>query len=94
MNIPDNIKIGGKIFKIGLANLNKTDNRKEYGGQSSIFKHWIKIQCDMPDSQKEETLIHEIIEIIANMNDLGLNHTQISTLSNSLYQVLVDNYRE
>ncbi len=38
-----------------------------------------------------ETSIHEIIEAINALNDLGMNHTQISTLSNCLTQVLTDN---
>ena len=38
-----------------------------------------------------ETSIHEIIEAINALNDLEMNHTQISTLSNCLTQVLTDN---
>lgn len=91
MNIPSKVKIGGKIFDVGLTNLTSTSGDKIYGGQSAVFRHWIKIQCDVPESQKEETFLHEIIELIGDMNDLKLNHTQISTLSNCLYQVICDN---
>lgn len=93
MVIPEKIKIGGKLYSVLIANLNKEIGNKEYGGQTSLFKHWIKIQCDMPESQKKETLLHEIIEIINGMNDLGLNHTQISILSNYIYQVYIDNFQ-
>jgi hypothetical protein len=90
LNIPSKVKIGGKIYEVSFTNLTSGSN-KIYGGQSAIFRHWIKIQCDMPQAQKEETFLHEMIELIGEMNDLQLNHTQVSTLSNSLYQVIVDN---
>lgn len=91
MRIPNKIKISGHLVNVSLENLNNNLSGKAYGGQTDIFNQWIKLQLNMPQEQIESTLIHEIIEQINGLNDLNLNHTQISVLATSIHQVLNDN---
>ncbi len=88
MEIPQTIKIGGHLITVKeVEDLDNEDNM----GRWIIDKNEIQIEKNMPQSQKETTLIHEILEAIVGMNDLKLEHRIISLLETSLYQVLKDN---
>lgn len=83
------IKIGGHKFKV------KVDKSltPEEGSPAHIlpWKNEIHISPYMAKSGAEEALLHEVIEGINTRFQLKLNHPQITTLSESLYQVLKDN---
>ena len=51
----------------------------------------IKIKKDMPDDIKFATLVHEIVEILVDNNDLGIDHKTVSILSTGLSDVLLKN---
>lgn len=89
MNIPDILKIGPHIYSVSFRE-NITRDRGALG-ESCLNGLWISIDNSCPESQQEETLIHEIIEQIDSQYDLKLNHQTISTISNAFYQVLKDN---
>jgi hypothetical protein len=52
---------------------------------------WIHIDNSIFREQQESALIHEIIEQIDCINQLGLEHGQICVLESMLYQVIKDN---
>ena len=91
MKIPDKLKIGGHWFEVIKA----YDRLKLHGsddeGASTNFYSRIWIDTSMSKSEQEETLIHEIIEMINTMHDMKLNHQTISTLGEAIYQILIDN---
>lgn len=61
-------------------------------GEYSPFEQKIKIAKGLTKQQKEETLIHEVLEAINDIYELGLDHDeQLCVLSVALHQMLVDN---
>jgi len=87
--IPDKLKVGGLELHIeqvaGLA-----ANRDRFG-EFSPMEQKISIDISLPESKKEETLMHEIIEVLNSCYELELEHEKITTLGFALYQVLKDN---
>jgi len=87
MQIPDVIKIGGHFFEIQKV----TSKYIDTAGTCGNFYNLIQININAAQSVQEESLLHEIIEAIDTANDFKLSHMIISTLAESLYQVLKDN---
>jgi hypothetical protein len=87
MQIPRQVKILGHIYSV-----------KEYESFSSdtFGSHdpntlTIRLNNNKNDSQIASTFLHEIIEAVNHLLELGLEHRQISGLESGLYQVLKDN---
>lgn len=88
MKIPKKIKIGGRTYEVVLKS--EKDGNTHQGSASSWFlKIWI--EKEQPQEAIEETLIHEIVELIKANNNLEMSHQTVSTLANGFYQVLKDN---
>lgn len=61
-------------------------------GEYSPFEQKIKIDSSLSKQQKNETVIHEILEAINDIYELGLEHDeQLCKLSVALHQITVDN---
>ena len=58
-----------------------------------IDGHEILIDGSLSGSRYVATVWHEVVELVNNLYDLGLNHPQISTLGEVLTQVHGDNRR-
>lgn len=83
------IKIGGFDYKFGeVKNLARDE---EALGNSCYNALTINIDDGVDKSIKAATIIHEIIEQIDSINELDLEHNKITTLANSLYEVIIDN---
>ena len=90
MKIPNQLTVGGQKYDVIITDRFKKDGNPSIGScQPAHNKIWI--EKDIPKTQKETTLLHEIIEIVNTNNDLQLNHQQISTLETQLYQILKEN---
>ena len=90
MKITSQLKIGGHIYKVVLRDREKDDGIENIGTHNARhLKIWVDKK--LSQSQKEATILHEIIEAINYGNQIGLKHEQISTLEHNLYQVLKDN---
>jgi hypothetical protein len=80
-SIPSKLVVLGHDFHVV-----ETDSIEELGlmdlGSSTIY-----LSTKQTDSQKESTLIHEILEAIDALLELGLTHTQICSLESSIYQI-------
>jgi len=89
MKIPKTIKIGGKTHEVTIKDSEKGGNTNQ--GSAGVWS--LKIWLDKNQAQEamEETLLHEIIELIKEANDLDISHQSISTMAESIYQVLKDN---
>ncbi|MBT8491121.1 MAG: hypothetical protein KJN62_08725 [Deltaproteobacteria bacterium] len=84
-----NIKIQGIPFEINYIESNLRDDERMGRVDCKLCK--INICEEMPEEMKFSTLIHEIVEAINDLNELGMKHNVISSLSMSLSEVLLDN---
>lgn len=84
------IKIAGYRIKAETdKNLIANESRL---GEYSSFEQRISIAEGLTEQQKNETLIHEILEAINDIYELGLDHDeQLCKLSVAIHQIVVDN---
>jgi len=100
MIIPKKLKIGGHIYSVEWTKPKDTERRKGNWGITLLEEKRILIDREMPQSQKEETFIHELLHCCFHQASLNydiddkveLTEEQVvSRLANVLHQVLVDN---
>lgn len=84
------IKIAGYIIEI-VEDENILANESRIGEYSS-YEQKIKLHPGLTEQQKNETLIHEVLEAINDIYELGLEHDeQLCKLSVAIHQIIVDN---
>jgi len=89
MKIPSQLKILGRNYKVIEKEEKETTNDNMgtcWGKYSLIYIN----KCAEPQF-KEATLLHEILEAVNQMQDIGLKHSQVKRLETSIYQVLKEN---
>ena len=88
--IPKQIQIGGHIYKVKY----KPYLSKDVGTRGSINhrKQEIYIEPENPLSQKNATILHEIIHFIEAVFDLDLADETADRISEGLLQVLSDSF--
>lgn len=64
-----------------------TNHMGMYSQKNSL----IKIDKSLPIDTRLETILHEVFECIVNVNEIPIEHRDLTILSNVLYQVLKDN---
>lgn len=89
MNIPDKIKVGGHVIDIKFANTKNIDTAGYYDTYYNLIR--IRKDEDTPESNISEVFLHEILEVIRAKNNLDIDHTYLTVLSENLFQVLRDN---
>jgi hypothetical protein len=82
------MRIFGHDYKVSC---DKESSEMASMGRIHVEQLRIQIASNLPQSQKESTMLHEIIESIDAHCELGLNHQQICGLESGLYQILKDN---
>lgn len=87
--IPEKVKIAGQDWKIVYDD--KLLAERSHLGETRPMSNVIAIQGLLDRQMQEETLLHEIIEVIKHSCDLDMDHQTLSTLSVQLHQVLKDN---
>jgi hypothetical protein len=83
------IKIGG--YTVSVVH---SDNLVANGlvGEYAPFEQKISIANGLSKQHEQETLIHEVLEAINDLYELGLEHdSQLCKLSVVLHQIIVDN---
>lgn len=83
MNFPAVIKIGGQMIAVKVTPDVPADNN----GYWDSRKGTIYIHDNMPATEQEVTLLHEIIHALNN----SIDHKEVEYLAQGLYQVLKDN---
>jgi hypothetical protein len=83
----NDIKISGVRYKIIPADSKVTDSSGKVVFGSAVI-HLDETLC--PD-MASATLLHEVIEVINEENELKMKHRAIQTLATQLFQVLKDN---
>lgn len=91
MQLPKTLNIMGKTFDVEKVKDLKFDDGDACHGICYFSEQKIAIDPGYPVQIRESTLLHEIIEAINFMCELGLRHNQIMTLETGLYQVLMAN---
>ena len=84
MKIPKQVKIGGHI--ISIREIEMVDD-VACSGDASYVNGEIRLNKNLPQTQKEASLIHEMLHFC----NTTLNHELLDSLSEQLYQVLKDN---
>jgi len=82
-------KILGHEYEISEDFCMGRDNKQ--AGASCGNALWVKIDGTLPLSNKQSTLIHEIIEQLDYLLELNFSHNIIQSLEAGLYTVLKDN---
>jgi hypothetical protein len=80
MKIPSKLKIGGHVFRVVVKEMSECGLTKR-----TLNEIWIA--NDLSQTQKEVTLIHEILHAINGEQD----HKLLDSFSEQIYQVLKDN---
>jgi hypothetical protein len=88
MRIPKHIKIGGHRYKV-----NRIKGSGMGGADTGQKEIIIGPDGSFPESTLSETVLHEIIEIIAVNYDMALrqDHKELTALSEVLFGVMRDN---
>lgn len=87
MKIPKKLKIGGHIVTVKVVDNVANEENTTWAGGWTDSQNLIEIRKAQAQSQKEVTLLHEILHCI----NLQLNHDHVEFLSQALYQVIKDN---
>ena len=88
MNIPSEIKIGGKLIKVELVE-KLSKNIAFWKGNDYVIK--VEDNDKYPRQRRDEAFMHEIIEAINSIYELKLKHWKINILGEALYQILNEN---
>ena len=83
------IKVMGHFYKFTEDNHMGRDTNT--AGQSCGNALWIKIDGTLPITNKQTTLIHELIEQLDYLMEIGLKHEQICNLESGLFSIVRDN---
>jgi hypothetical protein len=91
VNIPDKIKIGAHAIGVKFIHPSDID---DFGEFNNYFNQ-IRLRKDpdtiYPEDNQAEAFLHEIIETINVKNNLQVNHTALTVISEFLFQVIRDN---
>lgn len=93
MNIPESVKILGLIYKVEQVECIDVKN-EDTVGQADHNNLVIKLKSSLSSTQKENTLIHEIVHsILESLGDHELSDDEkfVYRFSSVLHQVLKDN---
>lgn len=90
--IKDKIRIGGHVITI--------EEQKNFARDHNNFGEWqpiplkIIIDADLPESLKNETIMHEILEAVTQLYDIDIKHHKLEVLAVVLYQIFSDKSEE
>ena len=91
MKIKSRYKIGQFWYKVIKLNILKSAGLSDVSGASSSQFKRIFIDTEETEQEQEATLIHETLEEINKIYDVGLNHHQIELLEITFHQWLTEN---
>lgn len=89
MKIPKSVMVGGHRIRIKIRTSKDVNGPGDYNDYHGLIR--IRGEFDIPESSQAETLLHEIIECIRAKNNLELDHTVLTVISESLFAVIRNN---
>jgi len=91
VKIPKEIKIGA--WKYGVDLVRGLKIKDGYWGDTRHTRHTLAIDKDLPNLERDSTLIHEVLHIIDQQFVLKLSEEDITRLENGLAEFLFNNLR-
>jgi len=88
VQIPDKIKMGAHTINVEKVQAKEIDSAGEFNNYYNLIR--LRID-DQPESSVAECFLHEIIEGVKAKNNLSIDHTHLTVLSENLFQILRDN---
>lgn len=89
MKIPECLKVSGHEIRVEFSDTSHIRGQGEFNHYHNLIR--LESEEDTPEDNLAESFLHEIIECIKAKNNLTIEHTDLSVLSESLFQVLRDN---
>jgi hypothetical protein len=88
MKIPKNIKINAHNIDVKILPTQDIDNT----GMFDSFYYGIRLRgSDTPETKQSEAFLHEIIEAIIHINNISMDHTHLTVLSEQIFAVIRNN---
>lgn len=88
MRIPSKLRIGGHVIRVDCSKELRNEDYGDFSAKTNV----IRISKALTQSQKEVTLIHEILHGLNACFDMTpVGHMLLESLAQQLYQVLKDN---
>jgi hypothetical protein len=91
LKIPSELNILGIPVKVVFRQDGELSISASASHSAWYNKIWITNNPERSSQAQAQDLLHEIMEAINGANDLKLDHTVLSTIASSLFQVLSDN---
>jgi hypothetical protein len=91
MEIPNNIKILGKSITVRKLHPMYIDATSQWDNEWQMITIQSIDDPKYPESKMSEAFLHEIFEALNDFCDLKLRHQTLSTLSETLFQVIRSN---
>lgn len=90
IKLPKKIKVGGYDYSVILSVRGNNEVRSSNRiGETSHYSQKITIETDLTEQKFSETFIHEVIHSVDVIySDSSLSESQVSQISNGLFQVL------
>lgn len=89
IDMSNGLECGGFHYRVlsGKAMSDELKAMGEYGSCNTLLQV-IRIDNQISEERTSHTFIHEIIEIINDLSELGLDHHTITVLSKSFHQTM------
>lgn len=97
MKIPKSLKVGGHTYSVTYSKGNDEKKGKDSWGLTNHEHKNIYIDKDVPESQREETFIHEILHCVTHHTKINYEmdddkeENLVKRIACGLYMVLKDN---
>ena len=88
MRIPDIVRIGAQDYSVSVSDVPGSHGNF---GECNHSKLTIEIDSSSPPPRQQQTLIHEIVEVLDFELNIGLKHHQVELLEGGLYGLIRDN---
>lgn len=90
MNIPDKLEVLSHIVKVEFVSAAQHEDAGSYSPYHDMI-NLHPLAEGLTESSQAETFLHEMIECINTILDLKMNHTQITSVSATLFHIIRNN---
>lgn len=85
IRIPRTFRIGSQLYHV---NYDASLEEEELSGECDRDTNQVRLNPLDSETKQEDTFLHEVIECIAILRDMELDHWKIQLLANDLHQAL------
>ncbi len=93
MKLPKKFRFMSATWDIDEGKVGRSNDasNKKFMGRARFKTRHISVRKDMPDDVKKETLMHELMHVIAMAQGLPFEENQIEGISNGLMEAIRQN---